>query len=28
MHLDTAIVGPDRQEARICSQNDPLPPQL
>ena len=25
MHLDTAIVGPDRQEARICSQNDPLP---
>jgi hypothetical protein len=28
MHLDTAIVGPDRQEARICSQNDPLPLQL
>ena len=27
MHLDTAIVGPDRQEARICSQNDPLPLQ-
>ena len=25
MYLDTAIVGPDRQEARICSQNDPLP---
>jgi hypothetical protein len=28
MHLDTAIVGPDRQEARICSQNDPLPLQV
>ena len=28
MHLDTAIVGPDRQEARICSQSDPLPLQL
>jgi len=28
MYLDTAIVGPDRQEARICSQNDPLPLQL
>ncbi len=28
MHLDTAIVGPDRQEAKICSQNDPLPLQL
>jgi hypothetical protein len=28
MHLDTAIVGPERQEARICSQNDPLPLQL
>jgi len=28
MHLDTAIVGPDRQEARICSQHDPLPLQL
>ena len=28
MHLDTAIVGPDRQEARICSQKDPLPLQL
>jgi len=25
MHLDTAIVGPDRQEVRICSQKDPLP---
>ncbi len=25
MHLDTAIVGPDRQEARICSQKDLLP---
>ncbi len=25
MHLDTAIVGPDRQEIAICSQTDPLP---
>jgi glutamate synthase domain-containing protein 1 len=25
MHLDTAIVGPDRQEMVICSQTDPLP---
>jgi predicted glutamine amidotransferase len=25
MHLDTAIVGPDRQEISICSQTDPLP---
>lgn len=25
MHLDTAIVGPNRQEVRICSQADPLP---
>jgi hypothetical protein len=25
MHLDTAIVGPDRQEVSICSQTDPLP---
>jgi hypothetical protein len=25
MHLDTAIVGPQRQEVRICSQTDPLP---
>ncbi len=25
MHLDTAIVGPDRQEVSICSQKDPLP---
>jgi hypothetical protein len=25
MHLDTAIVGPDRQEVNICSQKDPLP---
>ena len=25
MHLDTAIVGPARQEVRICSQKDPLP---
>jgi len=24
MHLDTAIVGPDRQEIAICSQTDPL----
>ncbi len=25
MHLDTVIVGPDRQEVSICSQTDPLP---
>ena len=25
MHLDTAIVGPERQEIAICSQTDPLP---
>jgi glutamate synthase domain-containing protein 1 len=25
MHLDTAIVGPGRQEVRICRQTDPLP---
>ncbi len=25
MHLDTAVVGPQRQEVRICSQTDPLP---
>jgi len=25
MHLDTVVVGPDRQEVRICSQTDPLP---
>ena len=25
MHLDTAIVGPDRQEINICRQTDPLP---
>lgn len=25
MHLDTAIVGPDRQEIATCSQADPLP---
>jgi hypothetical protein len=25
MYLDTAVVGPDRQEVRICRQNDPLP---
>jgi hypothetical protein len=28
MHLDTAVVGPDRQEFNICSQTDPLPLQL
>lgn len=26
MYLDTAIVGPDRQEVKICRQTDPLPP--
>lgn len=25
MHLDTTIVGPERQEIAICSQTDPLP---
>ncbi|MEW6186358.1 MAG: glutamate synthase [Thermodesulfobacteriota bacterium] len=25
MHLDTVIIGPDRQEISICSQTDPLP---
>jgi len=25
MHLDTVIVGPERQEIRICTQTDPLP---
>jgi len=25
MYLDTAVVGPDRLEVRICSQKDPLP---
>lgn len=25
MHLDTVIVGPDRQEVTICRQTDPLP---
>ncbi len=25
MVLDTAVVSPDREEVRICSQNDPLP---
>ena len=25
MHLDTAMVGPDRQEIKICRQTDPLP---
>ena len=28
MHLETAIVSPDRQEVRICSQTDPLHLQL
>ncbi len=27
MHLDTVIVGPDRQEVNICNQTDPLPLQ-
>jgi hypothetical protein len=26
MHLDTVIVGPERQEVSICSQTQPLPP--
>ena len=25
MHLDTVVVGPDRQEVSICKQTDPLP---
>jgi hypothetical protein len=25
MHLDTAIISPERQEIKICSQMDPLP---
>jgi glutamate synthase domain-containing protein 1 len=25
MHLDTVIVGPERQEIEICTQTDPLP---
>ena len=25
MHLDTVVVGPDRQEVSLCSQTDPLP---
>ncbi len=25
MHLDTVIVGPERQEVSICTQTDPLP---
>ncbi len=25
MHLDTVIIGPDRQEVQICSQKDSLP---
>jgi glutamine phosphoribosylpyrophosphate amidotransferase len=25
MHLDTAIIGPDRQEVKICRQTQPLP---
>lgn len=24
MHLDTVLVGPDRQEVKICQQTDPL----
>jgi len=27
MHLDTAIVGPDREEVTVCCQTDPLPHQ-
>ncbi|MBW1980443.1 MAG: glutamate synthase [Deltaproteobacteria bacterium] len=26
MHLDTAIIRPDRQEVKICRQTEPLPP--
>ncbi|MBW1960488.1 MAG: glutamate synthase [Deltaproteobacteria bacterium] len=26
MHLDTVVVGPDRQEVKICSQTEPLHP--
>ncbi|OQW99844.1 MAG: glutamate synthase [Desulfobacteraceae bacterium IS3] len=26
MHLDTVIVGPDRQEVRVCRQTEVLPP--
>jgi glutamate synthase domain-containing protein 1 len=26
MHLDTAVIGPDRKEVRICRQTDELPP--
>jgi glutamine phosphoribosylpyrophosphate amidotransferase len=26
MHLDTALVGPNRQEVSLCHQTDPLPP--
>jgi hypothetical protein len=25
MHLDTVVVGPDRQEVTVCHQTDPLP---
>jgi hypothetical protein len=25
MHLDTAIIGPDRREVRICKQTQSLP---
>ena len=25
MYLDTAVVGPERQEVKICRQTDPLP---
>lgn len=28
MHLDTAIVYPDRTEVKVCSQKEPLPPLL
>ena len=28
MHLDTAVVGPDREEVRICRQTEPLHPRL
>jgi hypothetical protein len=24
MYLDTAVIGPSRQEIRICNQKDPL----
>ena len=28
MHLDTVIVGPERQEVNLCTQTDPLPRPL